>query len=97
LKQLSSEEQQELVPIKDPCVLVHNYKVFLIGGINQNNKTLTGTWSINFKQLLPDQIPTTTTLNAPWVNIPNFPSQARSGSACFVDEKNTLNVIGGHR
>lgn len=46
---------QEEAPVEDPCIIVDDYTVFIIGGRQSDGKIVTGTIYTTF-DVLPDQV-----------------------------------------
>ena len=56
INQLPSDNP-ETIPYKNPCIIVDNYNVFIIGGKTKSGKYLSTTWRAAF-DVIPDQVNT---------------------------------------
>ena len=49
------KDNPETVPYVNPCIIVDNYNVFIIGGQTKNKTYLSTTWRAAFN-VIPDQV-----------------------------------------
>lgn len=93
IQQLPNEDGPLPIPVKDPCIVVNNYFVYIIGGKDRHGKDIQGMWMTKFD--LQDETEKKSSINY-WAFVRGFPSQPRSGATCYADFlSNQLWVIGG--
>ena len=74
--------------------MVHEYSVFIISGFDGKN-FINGTWVATF-DFIPNEIPTNETKWTPkWTFIEGFPKIGRQNSACFINDRNSISIVGG--